>query len=102
MTTYKHTLYEGVLNDDYITVNSDNTATLTTYTFATEWSNTEHKAEFPDIEKAIKSYRREFPDRVFEQGKRWIEEDSDGDDYNINDTPEEYWTMMVYEQVVEN
>lgn len=96
MTT-KHTLYEGVLNDDYATVCEDGSVLITYYTYATEWFNYMHEKAFYDMDRALRWYRGNFSDRVFEQGKRWIEEDSD--DYNyINDTPEEYWTTVVYEQ----
>lgn len=101
MTIYKHTLFEGVLNDDYILESSvSKPVWLTYYTFQTEWSNQEHKKEFPDMSEAMRWYRKEFSDRVLEQGKRWIEE-NDGEYYDISDTPEEYWTDMVYEYKVE-
>lgn len=100
MTTTKHTLFEGVLNDDYLTKCDDGSVLITYYTYATEWSNNQHEKVCYDMDRAVRWYRRTFHDRVFEQGKRWIEEDND--DYNyINDTPEEYWTTVVYEQGME-
>lgn len=96
MTT-KHTLYEGVSNDDYITVCEDGSVLITYYTYATEWSNTKHEKACYDIDNAMRWYRGKFPSRVVEQGKRWVEEDSD--DYNyIDDTPEQYWSTIVCEQ----
>ena len=100
MTT-KHTLYEGVLNDDSITVFDDKSALLTYYTYATEWSNHKHNESFSDLQGAMRFYRKRFTNRVIEQGKRWREEDSDGYNYNIDDTPEQYWTTVVYEQGME-
>lgn len=100
MTTTKHTLYEGVLNDDYLTKCEDGSVLLTYYTFASAWSNFKWEKAFYDIDKALRWYRRKFHDRVFQQGKEWLEQDSD--DYNyINETPEEYWTEVVYEQGME-
>lgn len=96
----QHTIYEGVLNDDYITECSDGSALLTYYTYATEWSNHIHEKAFSDIGKAMAWYRRKFHDRVFEQGKRWLKE-NDGEYYNISDTPEEFWSAMVYEYKVD-
>lgn len=99
MTTTKHTLYEGVLNDDYITKCEDDSALLTYYTYATEWSNRQHEKAFSDIGKAVAYYKRNFHDRVFEQGKRWLEEDKE---YSyIADTPEQYWATVVFEQGME-
>lgn len=96
MTATKHTLYEGVLNDDYITVGQDGSALLTYYTYATEWSNHQHEKVFNSLGDAVDYYKRQFHSRVFEQGKRWIEEDKE---YSyIADTPEEYWNTVVYEQ----
>lgn len=100
MTT-KHTLYEGVLNDDYLTQCDDGSVLITYYTYQTEWTNNVHEKACYDMERALRWYRNNFHDRVVEQGKRWIEEDSDGYNYNIDDTPEEYWTEVVYEQGME-
>lgn len=99
MTTTKHTLYEGVLNNDYLTKYEDGSTLLTYYTYATEWSNHQHEKSFSDIGKAVAYYKRNFHDRVFEQGKRWIEEDKE---YSyIADTPERYWETVVFEQGME-
>lgn len=98
MTT-KHTLYEGVLNDDHLTKCDDGSVLITYYTYATEWSNNQHEKACYDIDRAVKWYQRKFPERVFEQGKRWIEEDKE---YSyIADTPEIYWKTVVYEQGME-
>lgn len=99
MTT-RHMLYEGVLNDDYLTRYDDGSVLITYYTYATEWSNAKHEKACYDIDRAMRWYRSEFPSRVLKQGKWWIEEDSD--DYNyIDDTPEQYWSTIVYEQGME-
>lgn len=95
MTT-EHTLYEGVLNNDHITLCDDGSALLTYYTYATEWSNNVIEKAFNTLDDAVRYYKRKFHDRVFEQGKRWIEEDKE---YSyIADTPEIYWKEVVYEQ----
>ena len=96
MTT-KHTLYEGVLNDDYLTRCDDGSVLITYYTYQTEWTNNLHEKNCYDMERALRWYRNNFHDRVVEQGKRWLEEDES----DTNDTPEEYWTEVVYEQAME-
>lgn len=88
------TLNTGVLNDDTVSVATDGKALLEYYTYATEWSDNLHKKLFPDIQSAIRYYQNKFPDRVFEQGKWWLQ-DNDIDEYPF--TPEEYWKQVVYE-----
>ena len=88
------TLNTGVLNDDTISVATDGKALLEYYTYATEWSDNLHKKLFPDLQSAIRYYQSKFPDRVFEQGKWWLQ-DNDIDEYPF--TPEEYWKQVVYE-----
>lgn len=99
MTT-KHTLYEGVLNDDYMTVEQDGSVLITYYTYATEWSNVVHEKCAYDMERALAWYKNKFPDRVKAQGEEWIGEDTD--DYNdIKQTPQEYWKNVVMTQGME-
>ena len=100
MAVFKHTLYEGVLNDDYIVVEEDKSALLTYYTYATEWSNNVNEKAFDTIDRAIRWYRRNFGGRVLEQGKVWLDEDR-GYGAEYGGTPEEYWTDVVYEQGME-
>ena len=92
MTT-KHILFEGVLNDDYLTKCDDGSVIITYYTYATEWSNGTHEKVCYDMGRALRWYIDEFRDRVFKQGKRWLEEDK-VEDYPY--TPEEYWREQVY------
>lgn len=100
MTTTKHTLFEGVLNDDYMTKCDDGSVLITYYTFATEWSNNQHEKACYDMARAMRWYREKFHDRVVAQGKKWLEEDTEwGTDDHY--TPEEYWTEIVCEQGME-
>lgn len=91
----KHTLYEGVLNDDCIEKVGKHTYQLKTYLFVTSWSNMENNIFFKSLDKAIEYYMKHFSDRVLQQGERWLEEDKI-DDYPH--APEEYWKEQVYEQ----
>lgn len=88
------TLFTGVLNDDTISIATDGKALLEVWTYATEWSDKLSKKLFPDIQSAIRYYQNKFPDRVFEQGKWWLQ-DNDIEEYPY--TPEEYWKQVVYE-----
>lgn len=91
-------LFTGVLNDDTLSVATDGKALLEYWTYATEWSDNLHKKLFSDIESALRWYRREFHDRVLDQGEWWLQDDHI-EDYPY--TPEQYWTDMVHEQGVE-
>lgn len=87
------TLYKGVLNDDYIEVHEDETATLKWYTFATCWSNNEHKRDFYNREDALDFYKQFLRDRCISQGKEWRRES----DYAY---PQSYSAIDVWEDCV--
>lgn len=83
MERAKLTLFEGVLNDDHLIILEDNyyykghnkaTCKLVYYTFATEWSNKEHKMFFKSIDNALEWYKKHLLDRVIMQGKEWAED----------------------------
>ena len=77
----KITLFEGVLNNDYILLNQlTGKVTLVYYTFATCWSNHEHKRQFWSIEDACEWYHKQFPDRVILQGAWWRTEEGETTD----------------------
>lgn len=84
-------LFEGVLNNDIIERIADKTYRLTYWTYATCWSNHRHDIYFQSIENAMRYYLTMFPNRVFQQGKVWLEEDNED-----ADTPEEYWKSIIY------
>ena len=88
------TLYEGVLNDDTISVAKDGKALLEYWTYSTEWNNKLNNFRFENLAKAVAFYQKTLPNRVFEQGKRWLEEGK-VEDYPY--TPEEFWQQTVYE-----
>lgn len=52
---YKITIYEGVLNDDYIVKGRKN-YTLVYYTYRNCWANDEHKITGPDLEELLEEY----------------------------------------------
>ena len=62
----KHILYEGVLNDDYLTIGKDGLVVITYFTYATEWSNHEHHKTCFDLPRALRWYMDNFPDRADE------------------------------------
>lgn len=85
------TLFEGVLNDDYIEVingdacfggDSNKKVAIHYFLYATEWTNTHKGKSFESVEKALKWYEKEFRDRAIEQGKAWLyserDEENDG------------------------
>lgn len=84
------TIYEGVLNDDYIEVDSTGKATLVYYTYATEWSNNKHLREFFSLIDAINWYDKNYHNRVSSQSQAWYEEFMESVGKDIY-TPEEYW-----------
>lgn len=87
------TLFEGVLNDDYIKTDKRGKTKLKWYTFATCWSNREHELDFYNREDAVKYYKQFMRDRVIEQGKRWRKEDRDA-------YPNTYSAVNVWEDYV--
>ncbi len=87
---WKITLYEGVLNDDYISIDEKGIIRLIYYTFASTNSNDRHEKIIKNIIEGINLYKKEFPNRVKEQGEYWMKE-SDANDY----TPEEFWNEVV-------
>lgn len=88
------TIYEGVLNDDYIEVDSTGKATLVYYTFATEWSNNKHLREFFSLIDAVNWYIKNFCSRVQSQGSEWYREFTETTGKDIY-TLEEYWKDSV-------
>lgn len=64
-------LCENVVSTDYIENN-----VLHYYTYATEWTDTEHIKKFNDTEQAIEWYEKNMHDKVVAQGKYWLEEDN--------------------------
>ncbi len=75
------TLFEGVLNDDYIEVingdacfggDSNKKVAIHYFVYATEWTNTHKGKSFESVEKALAWYKKEFRDRAIAQGKAWL------------------------------
>lgn len=72
-------LCENVVSTDYI-----EGSTLHYFTYATEWTDTEHVMEFETTEQAIEWYEQNMRERVVAQGKYWLQEDGDHEQ-NITD-----------------
>lgn len=88
------TLYEGVLNDDTLTLLKDgwhyrghNNAVVKIeyYTFRNAWENDKHTRFFKTLENALKWYKKEMLDRVIEQGGYWLAESPQDEPDKIED-----------------
>lgn len=72
-------LCENVVSTDYAENNM-----LHYFTYATEWTDTEHIKKFKTLEEAIAWYEDNMRERVIAQGKYWLQEDGNLEE-NISD-----------------
>lgn len=80
------TLFQGVLNDDNITILEDGycyqghnraNVKLTYYTYANEWSNHDHHKFFKSLDNACAWYKKHMLDRAIYQGACWLSDDDE-------------------------
>lgn len=83
-------LCENVVSTDYI-----EGTTLHYFTYATEWTDTEHVLKFKSTEHAIEWYEKHMHDRVVAQGKYWLEEDGDLEENITDEDAVNEWRTIV-------
>lgn len=77
------TLYEGVLNDDTLTINNEEKVLkvqIEYYLYATPNSNTKKVIYFDSFDEAIEWYKNNFKERVIKQGESYIKEEYEEED----------------------
>ena len=65
-------LCENVVSTDYI-----EGTTLHYFTYATEWTDTEHILKFKTLDQALEWYEKHLHGRVVAQGECWLREDGE-------------------------
>lgn len=83
-------LCENVVSTDYI-----EGSTLHYFTYATEWTDTEHVMEFETTEQAIEWYEQNMRERVVAQGKYWLQEDGDHEQNITKEDAVSEWRAIV-------
>ena len=81
-------LCENVVSTDYI-----EGTTLHYFTYATEWTDTEHALKFKTLEQAIEWYEKHLHGRVVAQGECWLREDG-VENYTDEDAVDEWRTII--------
>ena len=81
-------LCENVVSTDYI-----EGTTLHYFTYATEWTDTEHVLKFKTLEQAIEWYEKHLHGRVVAQGECWLREDG-VENYTDEDAVDEWRTIV--------
>lgn len=75
----------GVLNDDYIEkMHGGQSWRLVYYTYANEWSDKQHIAEFDTLDDVINHYRGICPGRL-ESEAEWQSDEEDGERVTVED-----------------